>query len=64
METILLIRGRLAQGRRVKGEFPAVQEGFLRKSFLRNGKLIDQVLWAIIDEDWYRSKAVWGAKIN
>ena len=42
----------------------AVQEGILRKSFLRNGKLIDQALWAIIDEDWYRSKAVWGAKVN
>ena len=42
----------------------AVQEGILRKSFLRGGKLIDQALWAIIDEDWYRSKAVWGAKVN
>ena len=42
----------------------AVREGILRKSFLRGGKLIDQALWAIIDEDWYRSKAVWGAKIN
>jgi [ribosomal protein S5]-alanine N-acetyltransferase len=42
----------------------AVQEGILRKSFLRGGKLIDQALWAIIDEDWYRSKAVWGSKIN
>ena len=42
----------------------AVQEGILRKSFLRGGKLLDQALWAIIDEDWYRSKAVWGAKIN
>ena len=42
----------------------AVQEGILRKSFLRGGKLIDQALWAILDEDWYRSKAVWGAKIN
>ena len=42
----------------------AVQEGILRKSFLRGGKLIDQALWAIIDEDWYRSKAVWGARIN
>jgi hypothetical protein len=36
----------------------------LRKSFALNGALIDQVLWAIIDEDWYRSKAVWGAKTN
>ena len=42
----------------------AVQEGILRKSFLRGGKLHDQALWAIIAEDWYRSKAVWGAKIN
>jgi [ribosomal protein S5]-alanine N-acetyltransferase len=42
----------------------AVQEGILRKSFLRGGKLLDQALWAIIDEDWYRSKAVWGVKVN
>jgi [ribosomal protein S5]-alanine N-acetyltransferase len=42
----------------------AVQEGILRKSFLRGGKYLDQALWAILDEDWYRSKAVWGAKIN
>ncbi len=42
----------------------AIQEGILRKSFLRGGKLLDQALWAIIDDDWYRSKAVWGAKVN
>ena len=42
----------------------AVQEGILRKSFLRNGKYHDQTLWAILDEDWYRSKAVWGAKAS
>jgi [ribosomal protein S5]-alanine N-acetyltransferase len=39
----------------------AVQEGILRKSFLRGGKKLDQALWAILPEDWYRSKAVWGA---
>ncbi len=38
----------------------AVQEGILRRSFLRGGQFLDQALWAIIDEDWYRSKAVWG----
>ncbi|RPI55044.1 MAG: N-acetyltransferase, partial [Acidobacteria bacterium] len=38
----------------------AVQEGILRKSFLRGGKYLDQALWAILDEDGYRSKAVWG----
>jgi ribosomal-protein-alanine N-acetyltransferase len=42
----------------------AVQEGILRKSFLRNGKHLDQALWAILDVDWYRSKAVWGAKAS
>jgi [ribosomal protein S5]-alanine N-acetyltransferase len=42
----------------------AVQEGILRQSFLRGGKYLDQSLWAILDADWYRSKAVWGAKIN
>ena len=42
----------------------AVQEGILRKSFLRGGKYLDQSLWAILHEDWYRSKAVWGAKAN
>jgi ribosomal-protein-alanine N-acetyltransferase len=42
----------------------AVQEGILRKSFLRNGKHLDQALWAILDEDWYRAKAVWGTKAS
>jgi RimJ/RimL family protein N-acetyltransferase len=30
----------------------AVQEGILRRSFLRNGEYHDQVLWSILDEDW------------
>jgi len=30
----------------------AVQEGVLRKSFLRNGEYLDQALYAIIDIDW------------
>jgi len=30
----------------------AVQEGVLRKSFLRSGEYLDQVLWTIVDEDW------------
>jgi RimJ/RimL family protein N-acetyltransferase len=42
----------------------AVQEGILRKSFLRGGRYLDQALWAILEDDWYRAKAVWGAKIN
>jgi RimJ/RimL family protein N-acetyltransferase len=31
----------------------AVQEGVLRRSFLRNGEYHDQVLWSILDEDWF-----------
>ena len=42
----------------------AVQEGILRKSFVRNGRQMDQSLWAILPEDRYRSKAVWGSKVN
>ena len=30
----------------------AVHEGVLRKSFVRNGKYLDQVLYAIVDDDW------------
>jgi RimJ/RimL family protein N-acetyltransferase len=30
----------------------AVQEGILRRSFLRNGQYHDQVLWGILAEDW------------
>ena len=30
----------------------AVQEGILRRSFLRNGQYHDQVLWSVLAEDW------------
>jgi [ribosomal protein S5]-alanine N-acetyltransferase len=30
----------------------AIQEGVLRRSFLRNGQSHDQVLWSILEEDW------------
>lgn len=33
----------------------AVQEGLLRRSLPRNGQHLDQILWAILREDWYRS---------
>jgi [ribosomal protein S5]-alanine N-acetyltransferase len=42
----------------------AVQEGVMRKSFLRGGKHLDQSLWAILDQDWHRAKAVWGVKAS
>jgi RimJ/RimL family protein N-acetyltransferase len=42
----------------------AVQEGILRKSFLRNGQYLDQALWTILDEDWKRSRIVWGVRVH
>jgi len=42
----------------------AVKEGVLRKSFLKDGKYLDQALWAIVREDWMHSKAVWGEKVH
>lgn len=34
----------------------AVQEGILRKSFLRHGRFFDQVLYSILAEDWRASR--------
>ena len=42
----------------------AVQEGVLRKSFLRNGEYLDQTLWTILNDDWRRTKSVWGVQIH
>jgi ribosomal-protein-alanine N-acetyltransferase len=42
----------------------AVQEGVLRRSFVRNGQYLDQALWSILDTDWRQAKAVWGPKVH
>lgn len=34
----------------------AVQEGVLRRSFLKDGRHVDQVLWSILADDWRASK--------
>jgi ribosomal-protein-alanine N-acetyltransferase len=39
----------------------AVQEGVLRRSFLRNGEYLDQVLWSMLDEDWFGSRTASGS---
>ena len=39
----------------------AVQEGLLRKSFLKNGEYLDQALWSLLDEEW-KAKKVCDAK--
>jgi RimJ/RimL family protein N-acetyltransferase len=41
----------------------AVQEGVLRRSFLRNGEYLDQALWTILQDEWLQAKTVWGSPI-
>jgi ribosomal-protein-alanine N-acetyltransferase len=40
------------RGNAALAKIGAVQEGILRKSFLRNGEYLDQVLYAIVEDDW------------
>lgn len=42
----------------------AMQEGILRKSFLRNGEYLDQALWTILDEDWKSHRVIWGSRVH
>jgi RimJ/RimL family protein N-acetyltransferase len=39
----------------------AVQEGILRRSFLKNGRHLDQILWSILSEEWRAAKSSWRA---
>lgn len=41
----------------------AVQEGVLRRSFLKNGEYLDQALWTILADEWLQAKTVWGSVI-
>jgi len=41
----------------------AVQEGVLRRSFLRRGEYLDQALWTILADEWIESKAIWGLDV-
>ena len=36
----------------------ALQEGILRRSFQRNGRYFDQILWSILKEDWRHAHPV------
>lgn len=41
----------------------AVQEGVLRRAFLREGQYVDQVLWSILGEDWRRTREAWRHRV-
>ena len=47
---------RNGRGNRALQKAGAVPEGVLRKSFLRNGEYLDQVLYAIVVDDWRASR--------
>jgi RimJ/RimL family protein N-acetyltransferase len=42
----------------------AMQEGILRRSFQRNGRLFDQVLWSILRDDWRQGQPVTGPMLH
>jgi len=41
----------------------AVQEGLLRRSFLKNGQYLDQMLWTILRDEWLGAKVGWSARL-
>ena len=45
-------------------KFGAIQEGVLRKSFLKNGEYIDQMLWTILKDEWRQAKVVWSERLH
>jgi RimJ/RimL family protein N-acetyltransferase len=45
-------------------KFGAVQEGILRKSFVKNGEYLDQMLWTILREEWREAKVVWSERLH
>jgi RimJ/RimL family protein N-acetyltransferase len=55
---------RNARGNSALRKLGAVQEGILRRSFLRNGEYLDEMLWSILDQDWRQARTVWGPKLH
>ena len=42
----------------------AVQEGVLRRSFVRRGQHYDQVMWSMLAEDWHRRRSLQRKRIH
>jgi ribosomal-protein-alanine N-acetyltransferase len=42
----------------------AAQEGVLRRSFLRNGEYLDQILWTLLADDWRRARSGWTQTVH
>jgi RimJ/RimL family protein N-acetyltransferase len=52
------------RGNRALQKIGAVQEGVLRKSFLRGGRYFDQVLYTIIHDDWRAMRRTVSTRIH
>jgi ribosomal-protein-alanine N-acetyltransferase len=49
-----------ARGNAALRKIGALQEGILKRSFQRNGRYFDQILWSILKDDWRPSNVVCG----
>jgi ribosomal-protein-alanine N-acetyltransferase len=45
-----------ARGNAALRKVGALQEGILRRSFQRNGRFFDQILWSILKDDWKQTR--------
>jgi ribosomal-protein-alanine N-acetyltransferase len=52
------------RGNRALRRLGAIEEGLLRQSFLHNGQYVDQLLWSILPEDWFNTRAVWAPTVH
>jgi RimJ/RimL family protein N-acetyltransferase len=53
-----------ARGNAALRKVGAMQEGILRRSFQRNGRLFDQVLWSILRDDWRQGQPACGPLLH
>ena len=49
-----------ARGNAALRKVGAFQECTLRRSFQRDGRYFDQILWSILKDDWQQPREVWG----
>jgi ribosomal-protein-alanine N-acetyltransferase len=52
-----------ARGNAALRKLGAIQEGVLRRSFIRRGQYLDQALWTILQDEWLQAKATWGSPV-
>ena len=55
---------RNGRGNGALGKIGAVREGILRQSFLKNGEYLDQMLWAILADEWRGTSTVWEGRVH